>query len=271
MSRASRARRRRQNAVGHVLIGFACLALVGGGGFLGWRHVGAPDLDGTGCLVSGDHDLVSILLDRSDALTPLQKRGAQQRVRSLIEEAVPGTRVRLHVLDPDDPLLIETLFDGCRPVDGSRANALTQNERRLRARWRDEFERPLQDHLRESLRDAPADVSPLLEAIQSVALQDFAAAAAPGRDRRLLVVSDMLQHTPRYSHYRNDPLDYERFATLPYASDVGAALRDVDVEIAYVGRPAHAARQTIAHGLFWEGHVDANGGRLLSIRRLTEG
>ena len=271
MSRVARARQRRKDALGRALLGVVALGVFTIGGFFGWQHLGADRLDEIGCLDSGDHDLVSILLDRSDALTPLQKRGAQQRVRALVEDALPGTRVRLHVLDPDDPLLVTTLFDGCRPVDGRHANAFTQNERRLRARWSEEFERPLQAHLRESLRDAPPAVSPLLEAIQSVALQDFAPALAPGRDRRLLVVSDMLQHTPRYSHYRNDPLDYARFEAMPYAREVGAALGDVDVEIAYVGRPAHSARQTIAHGLFWEGHVDANGGRLLSIRRLTEG
>ena len=270
MSRARRARARRQDLVGSIVIAMLAIAAAAGGTWW-WRHNGSEARDAIGCLESADYDRLSILVDRSDALTPLQKRGVRQWVEMAVDDAAPGTRITLHALEPDHPLLVQTLFDGCRPPDGTSANRLTQNERRLCTRWREEFEKPLQTLLEATLEDASASTSPLLEAIQSVAVQDFSTFRTPDRLRRLLIVSDMLQHTAGYSHYRDDPLDYAGFASLPYARGVRASLDNVDVEIAYVGRTQHAERQTIAHGLFWEGHVEANGGRLQSIRRVTGG
>ena len=269
MSRARRRRARRQGILGGVVLAVLSIGALAGGAWW-WQRDTAGALDALGCRQDGDHDRLSILVDRSDALTPLQKRDVQGSVEAAVAAAETGTRVALHVLAPDDPLLAVTLFEGCRPPDGTAASAWTENERRLRTRWREDFEAPLRALLRTTLEDAPAARSPLLEALQSVALRDFAS-PAPDRRHRLLIVSDMLQHTDDYSHYRGDPINYARFAELGYARRVGARLDGVDVEIAYVGRARQDARQTHAHGLFWEAHVEANGGRLLSIRRVAGG
>ena len=270
MSRARRRKRGNGDRLAFLVLCVAALFAAGIGAFVVDARRDVAELDGEGCRTDGAYDALVFLFDRSDALNSIQKIDVRQRVVRAIDEAPVGTRVSFAVLDAGSPDTVSTLFRGCRPADGRNVNHLTQNERMVRERWREGFLEPLEATLDRSLSDAPSATSPIMEAIQIVALTELAPLGRTDFARRLIIVSDMIQNTKPYNQYR-DSLEPERFRRLPYASQVAARLDDTMVEVHYVGRANANRVQTTAHATFWDAWIRDNGGRVASIERIAGG
>ena len=267
---ARNVRKRKKDRWGIALIG--TLILVAGAGSATYytqakHHV---KLDEHGCRSDVLYDHVVLLVDRSDPLTAVQKLDVRQRVDKVVQSAAVGTRFSLNLLNTSNVSLVSTVFDGCRPDDGRAVNHLTQNERQIRARWRDAFLGPLHESLEDTLADEPSDTSPILEGIQLAALTSFQPTQPTGTQKRLLIISDMIHNNGGYSQYA-DSLNYEYFAGLGYSRTVAAPLSSVDVEIYYVGRKGRERIQTSTHRLFWEAWIRSGGGRMTLFDPLIGG
>src|SRR5690606_34075213 len=107
--------------------------------------------------------------------------------------------------------------------------------------------------------------SPILESIQSVALTSFA--RAPDRPRRLVVISDMLQHTEDLSHYRGEH-NFLAFRASPRWRRLRPDLAGVEVEIFYVWRDTGLDVQGASHVQFWRDVITEAGGRLVRVEAL---
>jgi hypothetical protein len=109
-----------------------------------------------------------------------------------------------------------------------------------------------------------ASASPIMEAIQAVAEQSFGGSQTrEATEKKLIIVSDMLQYTDGYKQYGGiRPDEFERFSKTEYSRRVRADLKSADVEIFYVQRATKNAVQGTAHYLFWEKFIRNSGGRL---------
>ena len=270
VSRARRQRVKTKDRIGIVMLTVCLVAALTAGYFVVHAREKSVARNELGCTTGETPDHLVILLDRSDALLPLQKTDARRRIESYVANSGTGTRTSLWVLDPRTPELITKLFEGCQPRNGRSANVLIENERRLRARWRNEFIAPLYNSLNDALSDEPADQSPLMEAVQRIGVFEFDLDRNDIAERRLLILSDLVHHTARYSQYR-DACDFDAFKNTSYAKSLAAPLNGVDVDVLYVGRPGQERVQTNCHGLFWEQYFADSGARLRSINRLAGG
>jgi hypothetical protein len=107
-----------------------------------------------------------------------------------------------------------------------------------------------------------------MAAIQDIAIDQFSSAAAQPIEKRLLIISDMLEFTRDYSQYPGaGDLSYERFrrsaAYLKFRTD----LHDARVKIEYVNREKPKI-DTVRHVEFWSEWVKDNRGILDGIQRL---
>ncbi|MEM9225876.1 MAG: hypothetical protein AAGA24_05130, partial [Pseudomonadota bacterium] len=96
------------------------------------------------------------------------------------------------------------------------ANPILQNPRMIDDTWRDTFYTPLIVQIENTLRDTRQPSSPLVEAIYSIG--DRADFQASRKNRRVIVVSDLMQHSQGFSFYRKGA-DMEAFR----ASDLSAS------------------------------------------------
>ena len=86
------------------------------------------------------------------------------------------------------------------------------------------------------------------------------------KGRRLIVVSDLLQNVPDYSHYQAKP-DLEQWRDKPYAREfLQLSLLDVDVDILYLKRIDAGSLQTRGHVAFWEDYFDAVGATVHTLK-----
>jgi hypothetical protein len=105
-----------------------------------------------------------------------------------------------------------SLFSKCNPGDGTGLSEWTDNPRLARMRWLETFRQPAKDAVRTSLSPAKAKNSPIMSAIQDIAIDQFSSAAAQKVEKKLIIISDMLEFTQGYSQYPSaGDVSYQRF------------------------------------------------------------
>lgn len=171
-----------------------------------------------------------ILLDLTDPIGPTQRARLRGILDRAIADATPDTLIAVGTVGSD----ADSTFARCKPLEGSRANELYQNPRLVEERYREEFQSPLYDMLEEMLAAKVAPQSPIMESLQSVLV------AAPGfldarYHRRVVIVSDLLQHSTAFSFYRGGTWrTFERSADF---HRLAGNLHGMDVEIHRLPRP----------------------------------
>ena len=208
-----------------------------------------------------------LLLDTSDPLTPKHRAELQRLAGQIASEKVgrmgiaAGELLAVYELT-QDPGAPKQLIDVCRPLIDPKDRT-----------WRDDIHRGWRFHQRDWKRFEDAltnafperesesqPTSPLLETIAVLAARH-----APGKrgDERfkvhLIVFSDLLQHTPRLSHYGPYPDAKEMRRR---ARDLLTDLTGARVTLFRLERPEYAKWQNKRHYYWWTELVMEQGGKI---------
>ena len=143
---------------------------------------------------------------------------------------------------------------------------MTGNKELAKKRWQDRFYGPFRSAVAKDLEPVPADTSPIMQAIQSIAVQHFIGDRTAALPKRLVIVSDLIEHEADYSQYRGD-LTFDRFKKSSAYRKYRTDLNDAVVTIEYVQRQRPPIDGT-AHVLFWRDWITDNNGDFGSVQRL---
>ena len=267
-----RVARRRAEARAHrreimLPLGLGVLLLVGVVVFyqLGTK---VPETDDRLCpKETGPVGATVLLLDTSDPLTPKHRAELERLAGQIASEhaspmgIAPGELLAVYELtqDPGDPTqLIEVCRPFTVPKDRTWRDDIHRGRKFDERDW-ERFEKALADGFpaRES---EPSPTSPLLETIAVLAARHLPGKRGDeGFKVHLVVFSDLLQHSPRFSHY----------GPYPDAKDMRARARELltDLTGAHVSlfrleRQKYAKWQTERHYYWWTELVQEQGGRI---------
>lgn len=247
-----------------LLIGASVIV---GGGLFGAHLVLAPakaDWDqATLCPAAGPSAAHVILIDRSDPITALQAQRVRQVVERAINEALPAERIDLYVAEGDGREALSPRISLCNP--GRDGNQYYQNPRRIRERYDASFKAPVEATLTSLLEASRRNASPIIESIKAVCVGAFGS-LPQGRPTRVTVISDMLQHSPLISHFRER--DFDAFARSGRIAQALADCRGAQFDVVYLLRPEHRRIQDRGHQLFWEKLIDRDNGRLMRMEAI---
>ncbi|MES1200417.1 MAG: hypothetical protein ABUS57_03100 [Pseudomonadota bacterium] len=240
-------------AVMAVLVGFAYAALM----------LKTPPVDAD-TLCRTDQPIAAhtfILVDSTDKLEPRHRRklrAVAEQERARLSQYDRLTLARLNPRRPQEPTI---LFSKCLPRAPEDANPLFENPRLARERWDADFQSALDDALKSAQHGGAGDASPIIAGLRAVAADpNFGSEVAK---RRLVLVSDMLEHDPHGFSLYVEGADYAQWRAIP--GNGAPDFDNVDVRIAPLDRPDHAARQTAAIENFWRGYFDETGAKTLSF------
>ena len=224
----------------------------------------------TQCPLAGPSGYLAVVFDKTDSYNPIQQRFLKRWFERLKQELPTGTQVSLYVIDGSGQARLDPDLVVCNPDDGKHANALYENPALLRKHWRERFEQPLDQAISAFMQPSTADTSPIFEMLQVVALSAFPPASSTAdnaKPKRIVLISDMIQHTPEWSQYRGQ-MDLAKLKASPYFTRVGTNLQGADVEILYVRRDGRETLQSKRHALFWADYIAAIGGHVTVIERI---
>jgi len=265
---AQRGRRARQRQAKEIILGtLGFLLVLGIIGFVAYYiNTRPPGLDKeTLCPADGPIGHFVLLVDKTDPLTFTQKEAFTVTLKELVDKRIPeGYLLSVFVLGEDFKETAKPLIERCNPGSGRDKSEFTENVRQLKKQYQEGFIEPLLKQSNALHATQPAKFSPIFEMMQLVAINGFKKHDIKG-ERRLVVLSDMLQNTPQFSMYKG-PVDYAAFALSPYGQKTQLELRGVEVELHYLMNSPQL--QTKRNLKFWEDYFDKAGARIVAVRPL---
>lgn len=220
------------------------------------------------CPLDGADGIKVVLVDATDDLPEVAKRQILQILDDLITGLPAYYKLDIRVLDIAG-MRSRSLFAKCNPGDGSGLSEWTSNPRAARLRWIENFRGPAHKAIEHSLASAKAKNSPIMAALQDIAVDEFSSAAAGKAQKSLIIISDMIEFTRYYSQYpRAGDLSYQRFRQSPAYLKFRTDLHGAEVKIEYVQRVSIPPALSLAHIQFWQEWTHDNGGTTFSTRRL---
>jgi hypothetical protein len=218
------------------------------------------------CPMEGPRAATVILLDASDALPDVTRREVSKYLLDAAEQVPPYGLLEIRLLDPNEPSG-RAVFAKCNPGDGSGVSEYTANPAMARKRWMEGFKAPIEQALERGLGPSDTATSPILSTLQSIAVDRFAGRAAAEMPKLLIVVSDLIEHSPDYSQYQGS-LSYERFRDSNAYRRVRTDLNGAEVSFRYIQRITKKPINSADHIKFWAEWVKDSNGRFKEARKL---
>ena len=216
--------------------------LAGGGVYAVHRLKQRKFDPGTLCPVEGSKAASLILIDKTDPLTAAEKASARSLVAAEAAATQRGDRITVRLLrqkEGTDATALDVAADLCNP--GAEANPLFENPKRVAARYESAFREPIGEALESAGNTGSAQASPIALAIQ----ESLAAVPeSPGQRLKLILVSDLMAHTPDSSAYTGTLSEAAlRKVVRPAAQE---RLRGAEIRVLLLARPHYAKQQAAA-------------------------
>jgi hypothetical protein len=271
-----RPRQRSAPGIGWAGIGGILLILLAivAGGTLAYFYLSAParpTLDAESlCPIDGPRGITVVLVDTSDDLPETTQREVLGMLDDMIATLPPFYKLDIRILDIAG-IRSRSLFSKCNPGDGAGLSEWTDNPRLARLRWIENFRKPAAEAVKSSIAAAKASSSPIMAAIQDIALNQFSSAASRNAKKTLYVISDMIEFTRDYGQYpRAGDLSFQRYKQSPAYLKFRTDLHGATVVVRYVTRQVKG--QPLVDGAmhmdFWKTWIEDNGGSWGGVKRL---
>jgi len=125
--------------------------------------------------------------------------------------------------------------------------------------------------VKSSVSSAKSASSPIMAAIQDIAISEFSPAARENARKTLYVISDLIEYTRDYSQYpRAGDLSFQRYKQSPAYLKFRTDLHGATVILRYVTRQTGNQQivDSIKHMEFWKAWVEDNRGTFGGVKRL---
>ena len=271
-----RPRQRSASSIGWSGIGgilLLILALVAGGA-LAYFYLSTPArpiLDQLSlCPIDGPRGITVVLVDTSDDLPETTRKEVLGILDDMILTLPSFHKLDIRVLDIAG-VRSRSLFSKCNPGDGVGLSEWTDNPRIARVQWIENFRKPAADAVKNSVSKAKANSSPIMAAIQDVAIDQFSSLASQQIKKSLFIISDMIEFTRDYSQYpRGGDLSFQRYKQSPAYLKFRTDLHGATVTIQYVTRQVNGQPLVDGklHAEFWKAWIEDNKGKFGSMKRL---
>jgi hypothetical protein len=262
-------RRRRRGGGGQAVqtwvVATAAITILGtfavAGGYLYFNK--RPIDRTTGCPADHYDSVTAVLVDLTDPVTPTQAEALKNELTKVRNGIPKYGRLDIYPLESTAKSVIRPLFAGCSPGSGRDVDNGLYGNRELADRlWQKEFASKVDGVLGRLLDMPEAENSPIFEAIQSVAVTSFGTPIAENaREKTLVVISDMIQHTPELSMYQGAP-SFNQFKMIQYYLRVKPFLKGANVDVDLIVRETRRDVQKPVLYKFWVDFFAASDGYL---------
>ena len=191
----------------------------------------------------------AILVDRTDPLAQNQTKWLFTLVNKIKVNLPVYEKLSIIPITKESGKFLNPIFSLCSPRQGITANPFYENPRKLRKKFELQFGLPLQKVLDKLRKGETYDESPIIETIQRLTQSENFSSIA--ENRKIIIISDMLQNTRPINHYKKYSAD--SFIESKYFNEVKPELNNTDVIIYYLASNNSKARnfQGERHKNFW--------------------
>lgn len=209
------------------------------------------NIDQNGCKKSGTPEKVVILIDHTDSINVIQKSSIETYLLDVAYSL--GKYGALELYDVQNIINdnLHAKFTLCNPGNDKDVSSWTGNKQLARKKYEENFSDIIDHQLEDLLTAEQANNSPIMRSIQSIYVTALNGQKYQNVKKRLIIVSDLLEHTDAFSMYKNMPT-FSEFKASAYWKQVKANLSGIHIEILYLNRPSANTIQSPALKQFWQ-------------------
>ncbi len=263
-------RRKQGPSAAHILgIGVAALAMAG---MLAYALMVDPPLvyDKTTLCPKqypGKNHITAInvlLIDRTDKVTEIQAKDIQKSLTELAAESRAHEKFLIYEIVSSATVGLRPLLELCNPgkVDDTTIAGKLETTPISKRIFQERFLGALESILSRLLTIEPQRDSPIMEMLQASVVQDLKH-APKGMTKRLVIVSDLMQHSSNYSQYMG--LNEKSFFSGPASRQLTTDLSGIDIRVLYIPRLLGPSSQPAGHKEFWSRFFNELGGQSTTI------
>ena len=192
----------------------------------------------------------AILVDRTDPLSQAQTKWLFELVNNIKASLSVHEKLSVIPITKESGKFIDPIFSLCSPRKGDSASVIYENPNKLRLKFELKFGQPLQKILDKLRKGETYDESPIIESIQR--LTEDKSFSSIAENRKIIIISDMLQNTRPINHYKKYSPD--TFVESKYFNQIKPELNNTCVTIYYLASSDPKARnfQGERHKNFWK-------------------
>jgi hypothetical protein len=210
--------------------------------------------------------IMVVLLDVSSRFSEAQRLQIQNQMARLRDSVPRFGLVEVYTVDRLSRRLTEPVNHLCNPGTGAELNQMYQNPQLAKKKW-DGFAAKLRTDIDHQMAAPPHATSPIFEAIQSTGLRTFGKPEYDRLPKRLVIVSDLMQHVPGgLSMYAGIP-SFDAFKKTDYFARVRSDLKGVSVLVYYLVRPKVVV-QDPKHITFWGDYFQFEGAKMEPLEKV---
>lgn len=183
-----------------------------------------------------------ILIDHTDKLNTMQRASLEGRLWDDVSSIPKNSLLEVYSVGNTTEHPLVPVLNICNPGDENSVNNLTGNKLFAEKNYEEKFKKPIRDILGKIVNDQSDIESPIMESLQSISVTSFIGEQNKNAEKKLIIVSDLLQHSKSFSVYKGIP-DFNTFKDTPYWRSIKADFKDVDVEIYVLNRSNAIALQ----------------------------
>lgn len=241
---------------------FALVALLGGAS---WLVIIQKNFDEeTLCELNTENLMTVILFDKTGGFSENQERMISQIIQKEMNVLTSGERLAVYGIDPKGMNgLSEPFFDKCKPRDGSEADALFENAILMKNKFNEQFSSVLEEVAEGQIQAEGAQTSPLIESLQD--LVTIATLNDAVKLNKIVMISDLLQHSQNISFYNFNLQEFKKEDLLPLVPD----LLGVNVQLYWLLRDGNErAIQNVNLIPWWEHFFEYAGISNLNVTKV---
>ena len=220
------------------------------------------------CPSIGVENKTVVLIDRTDPLNEMQQRELMVYLRDIKSSIPMHASISIYGMDQAEPKMLQPEIFVCNPGDGENTSPWLANPALIKKVWREKFSDKLDSIITRLMEPLEVPNSPIMETIKAVSIAEFIGNINKDIQKRLIIVSDMMQHTLSYSQYTHST-DFKTYQKSSAYLHHLANLNGVSVEIIYIRRLNSDNIQGKAHIQFWNQYVHSMGGTLLKVKSIN--
>jgi hypothetical protein len=208
-----------------------------------------------------------LLVDVTDPMNVAQRQDFFNQLEQLKASIPRYGKLTVIKVDSAAERLLSPVIVRCNPGTAADVSGFSGNPKSIEEKHR-RFEKSLDTAFETLTRASGAEVSPILESIQSAALTELRSRDSTDGPRRLIVASDLLQNTKEISFYGPLP-DTDRFLAGGPFRKARTDLRGVEVELWMLQRSDSGETQPRALAELWAQIIEAQGGTFKTVYRVS--
>ncbi len=212
----------------------------------------------TFCRKDGSKEITVVLVDHTDKINIIQQTSIENRLWDEVKGTTKNSLIKVFDVGKVIDKVLVPEISLCNPGDELSVNEITGNKEFTKKHFENKFKEPINKILKRIIDSKIANESPIMESIQSVVVTSFIGNTSKDAKKKLIIVSDILQHSKEFSLYKEIP-DFEQYKNSSHWKSVRSNMSGVEVEIFFLHRKEASAIQTSKLRDFWINFFESQG------------